>query len=740
MLHVSSPSSTMTLGLERKLVACSPPTTTTTTTGTSTTSSKTSKVKASDKMLPSTSTSKPKTILSCNCSELKSSCLKVVHSVQLLLTSYEEILVLKRGDKSRTQTVLRRHGIASDIIEEHSILPSALLVKVPNTLLTYVYQLDKEKTLKQWMNKIDACKKKAICNDSNGYLPSSESGRVKDTSTTSASSDSTTTATSTTAPHGGRSPASHQSPNNPATSTTTAHGGRSPVSHLSPNYPSTSTTTAHGGRSTHNSSYACGPDSPVSSSYLRNGIHRHACPVSFTSSYLPGPSSPILSGRKSVRSFLGAGSGGVGRSNDAQSNGCTPTTMSGRGNAGVQNGSSIHDTDSLNGVTCAVSMRGDINSTEDQLNQDDSTEWNEDNLFSIKLDLDDSIDTELNQNESTNTEVSRDDSTISELTRDDSTNTDLTKDDLMLDDSTTITDLSRDDSINIELMHDDADQVSEETGPSLDHHIPPSIRSSSMSISRSSSTRSSGRSDADNESTRMLNLSSLEESLEMTSHQIIHQKNMSDSLSLDRNMSLNLCLDGREARQTGFMRRASDQFLGIIKMRSLREKESRKMVYVKKASSSTSELDAMAETNIAPSCDFTAEKSRRTTTSTSPIPTPTSPLRTTSPAFPHIPGGHTSGDEMESEGAKEFVVSRFHHTQIRNRKWKQSPRIQRNVSVQSSTESSGSKEAWSSMEGMASSSSHYDRSLSESPTSVAGRAIHGREYRYVCVFICYVCI
>lgn len=147
----------MTLGLERKIAKSDSPSS-----SASKYNPKKGSKNASDAQAAAT-VKKPKTILSCKCWELKTSSLAVLHSVQLLLTSYREVLALKKpGDKSHSQTVLRRHSVLTDRFTEHPILPNALLVEVPDTLLRYVYQLDKTKTLKQWLDKLAACRREVL--------------------------------------------------------------------------------------------------------------------------------------------------------------------------------------------------------------------------------------------------------------------------------------------------------------------------------------------------------------------------------------------------------------------------------------------------------------------------------------------------------------------------------------------------------------------------------------------------
>lgn len=155
------------------------------------------------------------------------------------------------------------------------------------------------------------------------------------------------------------------------------------------------------------------------------------------------------------------------------------------------------------------------------------------------------------------------------------------------------------------------------------------------------------------------------------------------------------------------MRRASDQLAGLLKMHSLRDKAKKKRNYVR-ISSSVSELDSIDR-----DLDFLNPPRRPPSRSNHTPTTPTSPFSHSNVTLLTPTENHTEGDNPDA-----FVVSRFHCTQIRNRKRKQSPRIQRNISAQTPQGDGGTGEGgfpapWKT-----------NRSISESPTSSASRSLH----------------
>ena len=107
---------------------------------------------------------KPRTLLCRKCSELAPSTFLVLQPVQLLLTSSMEILV-RLGDISCDQTLLRRHNISTGQIREHPHHCNALLVEEFNSdsseLKQFIYQMDKEKYLKEWLYMAEAFKRGA---------------------------------------------------------------------------------------------------------------------------------------------------------------------------------------------------------------------------------------------------------------------------------------------------------------------------------------------------------------------------------------------------------------------------------------------------------------------------------------------------------------------------------------------------------------------------------------------------
>lgn len=228
-------------------------------------------------------------------------------------------------------------------------------------------------------------------------------------------------------------------------------------------------------------------------------------------------------------------------------------------------------------------------------------------------------------------------------------------------------------------------------GPDNDASSP--LCPSPGSLSRNSSARSSDKSRAG--SSRSLNLAVLQESLELSFGDV--RKDAEQRRSSNSPMGFNL-----SERKNKFVRRASDQLAGLLKMHSFREKERKKQNYVR-ISSSVSELDSMLSSDDH-DLDFLGEPRRPPARSSHTPTTPTSP---------HV-ALLSSSPVLTEENPDEFVVSRFHHTQIRNRKRKQSPRIQRNVSANLGQGGGGAGKGGT---------SNYNRSISESPTSSAARSL-----------------
>ncbi len=102
-----------------------------------------------------------KVILAAQFSEIKTDSGSFIHSVQLILTTDWEIIVLKLPtDKSTRRSSLRKHNICGTEFTVHNFLPNSLMATVPGTILRYSYQLqDNQKpTIGEWLEKIRHCK------------------------------------------------------------------------------------------------------------------------------------------------------------------------------------------------------------------------------------------------------------------------------------------------------------------------------------------------------------------------------------------------------------------------------------------------------------------------------------------------------------------------------------------------------------------------------------------------------
>ena len=104
---------------------------------------------------------KPRTLLSTSCYELKSQSASIQDAVQLHLTNYYYIQVVRHPEEaSHVHSVFRQHSVVEDSFREHSILHNVFLVESPENK-HYLYKMEKHKTLKQWLSKVAALKKEA---------------------------------------------------------------------------------------------------------------------------------------------------------------------------------------------------------------------------------------------------------------------------------------------------------------------------------------------------------------------------------------------------------------------------------------------------------------------------------------------------------------------------------------------------------------------------------------------------
>lgn len=619
---------------------------------------------------PQITMGKPKTVLTSKCTELKYSGLNIIHSVQLLLTSYREVLVLKKGDKSRHETVLRRHSVLTDSFSEHHILPCALLVEVPHTLLRYVYQFEKEKTLKQWVDKISACRKEVqdaerqhgaeLCaknglitnhsvattelGSSLEIIPARRSLKLKGTGK---SSDKSTGISYTQAPYNPEPQFRLQSFIQSLSPESKKSGSFKVPSELSDDYTQD----------------PCSPEFKLQSLIQSPGSNKlefvscgslkglsTTSESSATASYTQGPEFRVHSLTESPR-----------RSEFAStcSRNCPSTTpQSSAGDASAQGPCSPEFK-----VQSLIQSPGGKKSAFAS-----SGSWKAPSTIATS--------------ETTNISSSFDS---------------VQEEPNICSPTMVVTEAEELPSTSLASGHQ---QMGKRDSGSDDNPA----TSSPVFLSRNSSARSSNKSLGAG-SARSLNLAVLQESLELS--ECSHQKDARRHSSSNVHMAWNL-----PEKRSNFVRRASDQLVGLLKMSSFREKEKRKMNYVR-MSASVSELDSMLTSD--QDLDFLCLPRRPPSRRSNHTPTtPTSPLANSRVLSPSSSPTSAPGEGGEGEGEKpeEFVVSRFHHTQIRNQKRKQSPRIRRNLSTSNEKGGAGERK--------------QGRSTSESPTASAVRSLYQR--------------
>ncbi len=102
-----------------------------------------------------------KVILTAQFSEIRTDSGSFIHTVQLVLTTDCEVVVLKLpSDKSNRRFSLRKHNIGGTEFTMHTFLPTSLTAIVPGTILRYSYQLNdnQKSTIGEWLHKIAECK------------------------------------------------------------------------------------------------------------------------------------------------------------------------------------------------------------------------------------------------------------------------------------------------------------------------------------------------------------------------------------------------------------------------------------------------------------------------------------------------------------------------------------------------------------------------------------------------------
>ena len=758
MLHValSAPASKrpvskhiMTLGLDRKAASSD--------SATASQTSSYSSVQGKTKDVPGTALAKPKTLLSCKCTELKADGLSIIHNVQLLLTSYREVLVIKKGDKSRNQTVLRRHSVLTDYFMEHSILTSALQVQVPHTLLRYVYQFEKEKTLRQWLERIGTCRKEGREVDKQdptavaaaGPDVYSKNGMIANQSATALSS------------HGDESePLSptRQIPKRRDASKLKLHDFEKSSPHAG----------AH---------YRQGPGSPeprprVQSMVLNYGRPKSEFLASATGSLEdPSPASCRPSSSTGHRELSGSTSGKGGGANGQETAGVASHDVASDTVTAKDVSSVPQDSSSACSVgSTAMGTRESVSlftqekwviCSKDVQEGGSSGRIGSEGVCGSRGEVEPLMGSVCSPPMVV---------TVSEASPSKHSSQQMGRPD------------NRGLLVGVEVvMTPDVSSAPHSPAP---HRSAPH---SPACLSRNSSARSSDRS-AGAGSARSLNLAVLQESLELScsepsnmrrystasdhddpAHSCSHRREVhrrystsSDRLSscsnhgdaphLSSSSSHMGSSDGGGNHQThhgsprehmglnlsdkrnSFVRRAGDQLVGLLKMHSFRERERRKGSYVR-ISSSVSELDTMlsSDRDLDRDLHFHTSPARPRPKKKHSPTTPTSPLAhshalspSSSPVFAgEIPVVSPEGEEDEEEGGA-FLVSRFHHTQIRNRKRKQSPRIRRAMSTE---QGEGMGNSGGGVAGV-SGAGETSRSTSESPISTAARALYQRMELY----------
>ena len=511
---------------------------------------------------------RPCTVLSTNCYELKSQATTVLEAVQLHLTSYYEILVLKhQGVSSHSRSAFRRHSVLRDSIREHPILPNVLLVESSNSgsKNLYTYQMEKHKTLKQWLNKVAALKKEAADQLSSCIV------------------------------NGGAKHAKYLKRNGGKKESVSLRG--------SPEMP----------RAPSTSSYSHGPCSPVR--------HRRG-------SKLPLPTAS-RKGKSRTLERAGRSGGKVGglfrRSTDAQielapeeidrmlmlQNHRTTTWTIGQ----------THRSQADKCLPCS-SSNGRVN-------------YSERDADGASLPPGSQI--HMNQ------------------------------------------------SGPFSQVRDSIEDIIVEEGPggvivgdvSDDSDVPSGTFS--CTSSRCSSTRSYGRRGRASSYTSIGDKVITGQEARLSSTQF--PTTMECSLQ-DDDMCSDIVVAENDQRHSGFIRRASEQVMGLIQMRSLRERRrpSRSSEYVRSCHS-TSDLDHLVYNKEI--IDHLQQPTNRgsllhQTTPTLPVSVPESDNRSylTTPTSTATATSPTPSQNSESDNGDDFTLSRFRHVQIRKHKWKQSPRIQ----------------------------------------------------------------
>ena len=162
-----------------------------------------------------------KVLLTAPFSELRTESGSFIHSVQLVLTTDGEIVVLKRPtDKFHRYSFLRRHKLCQTEFKMHNLWVNSFTAIVPDTILRYTYQVyGSGSSIGEWLLKIVQCR---VSKDKSTKEKSSTSPKRANTSTAGQTTNyqSTDETLQTNTYSSPTHPIQRQLPSHPHTSTT----------------------------------------------------------------------------------------------------------------------------------------------------------------------------------------------------------------------------------------------------------------------------------------------------------------------------------------------------------------------------------------------------------------------------------------------------------------------------------------------------------------------------------------
>ena len=101
---------------------------------------------------------KSKVVLSADFSELHKDSCKFVQSVKVCLTATELVVLKRSSEKAVKFSQVRKHPLKTLQLSPHEMVPSAVVVEIPGTVLRYVYQLENGSDLKEWLAEVAKCR------------------------------------------------------------------------------------------------------------------------------------------------------------------------------------------------------------------------------------------------------------------------------------------------------------------------------------------------------------------------------------------------------------------------------------------------------------------------------------------------------------------------------------------------------------------------------------------------------